>query len=193
MTTNRVLVKQGTEIVFGVTASFAPADDATNMATSDAITDVFTLASLADTAGRQSDKVDLGAVRAAQYAVYAAIDLTDETPVQDTTFDFYWLPSTSATQANGNIAGNSGADAAAPGGALGSLTLGDFKRLGQFIGVLQIHDGAVVQNGLIGVFSPDERWGQMLVINESGDLVEADDVENHVVMKPIEDDIQAAA
>ena len=56
-----ILQKDGTVIAFGVTGSFSPADAGTQHAA--AITDVLTLASLANGAGRQSTKTDLGAIR----------------------------------------------------------------------------------------------------------------------------------
>ena len=90
-------------------------------------------------------------------------------------------------------AGNSGADAAAPDGALGSITLAEFRRWAIPIGNLIVHDGAVVQNGYVGELMPPSRYGQLLVVNESGDAFEADDVEMHQVLNPVADEIQAAA
>lgn len=187
---NEILVKQGTQVRFFVTGSFSPADAGTNFTVGTPTDVALTLASVADAAGRQSLKVDLGATRARQYSVFAAIDFTGETPTAGATVDFYWAPSTSTTQGTGNIAGNSGADAAAPDGALGSITLDEFVAQCQYIGSLVIHDGAVVQNGYVGSFSPADRYGQMVVVNNSGDAIEADDVENHVVMNPVVDEVQ---
>lgn len=192
MTTTEVLLKAGTQISFGVSGSFNPDDDGTNFVEGlTTIGNALTMASLANGAGRQSIKVDLGATRAARYAVLAAVDFTGETPTAGLTVDFYWAPSTNATGANGNIAGNSGADAACPDGALGSITLAEFILQCQFIGQLKVHDGACVQNGFVGTFCPKTRWGQMVIVNSSGDAFENDDVENHVVMNPIVDEIQA--
>lgn len=185
-----VTLEVGTAIAFGVSGSFSPADPATQHAA--AITDLITLASLANGAGRQSDKVDLGANRAPRYAVMGAFDFTGETPTAGGRMDVYWAPSTSGTQANGNVAGNSGADAAAPGGALGSITLPEFLAQCEYIGSLVVHDGAVVQNGPLGVFTPATRYGQIVVVNNSGDALEADDVENHVVLVPIIDDVASS-
>jgi hypothetical protein len=151
---------------------------------------VLTLASVADGAGRQSDKVDLGSTRAATYEVLGCVDFTGETPTQGATVDYYWAPSTSTTQANGNVLGNSGADGAAPDGALGTPTVSDFVAACQFIGSLVVHDGAAVQNGFVGRFSPSSRFGQLVVVNNSGDAFEADDVEMHQVLNPIVDEVQ---
>lgn len=187
---NEVLVKTGTQIRFGVSGSFSPADDGTNWTIGTPTDVTLTLSGVADGAGRQSDKVDLGATRAAQYSVLGCVDFTGETPTAGDTVDYYWAPSVSTTQANGNVAGNSGADADAPGGALGSITLSEFLLQCQFIGQLIVHDGASVQNGFVGIFSPAERYGQLIVVNNSGDAFEADDVEMHQVMNPIIDEVQ---
>lgn len=187
---NEVLVKDGTQIRFFVTGSFSPADPATNWTIGTPTDVVLTQSALANAAGRQSTKVDLGATRAREYAVFAAVDFTGETPTAGALVHYYWAPSTSGTQANGNVAGNSGADGAAPDGALGSITLTEFIAQCQLIGSLKVHDGAVVQNGFVGIFCPSTRYGQMVVVNNSGDVFEADDVENHVVMNPLIDEVQ---
>lgn len=191
MATNDVLIKQGTQIVFGATATWNPADDGTNLAEGDAITVEMGMTAIVDGAGVQSIKIDLGAKRAAEYSVFGAFDFTGETPTKGSV-DLYWAPSTSGTGATGNIAGNSGADAACPDGALGSITLVEFIGLCQFIGALVNHDGAVVQNGFIGVITPLHRYGQMIVVNNANDAFEADEVEHHIVMNPLVDEIQAA-
>jgi len=172
-----------TQIRFFVTGSFSPADAATDYTIGTPTDVAMTCASLADAAARQSLKVDLGAVRAEEYTVQATADFTGETPTTGSQ-DFHWAPSTSVTQANGNVAGNSGADAACPDGALGSITLAEFLLQCQFIGPLLTHDGAAVQNGSVGRFSPMERYGQMIRVNNSNDALEADDVENCVFMNP---------
>ncbi len=174
---NEILAKVGTQIALGV-------DDLST------IDYALTLASVANAAGRQSIKFDLGEKRAQQYAVYAAVDFTDETPSATGYVSYYWAPSNSGTQANGNVAGNSGADAACPDGALGSITIAEFVKQCQFIGQLNTHDGASVQCGLVGVFSPCSRYGQIIVYNNSGDAFEADDVEMHTVLDPIVDEVQ---
>ena len=187
-TTN--LLKVGTQVRFFVTGSFVPADAGTNW-TIGAPTDVvLTLSAVANGAGRQSTKVDLGATRAARYELLGCVDFTGETPTIGKTVDYYWAPSTHTTEANGNVAGNSGADGACPAGALGTILLAEFLKQCLFIGSLVVHDGASVQNGLVGVFSPSGRYGQLIVVNNGGDAFEADDVEMHQVMNPIVDEFQ---
>lgn len=187
---NEIRNKVGTQIRFFVTGSFSPADNGTNWTIGTPTDVALTLSGVASGAGRQSDKVDLGATRAPSYEVLGCVDFTGETPTVGTTIGYYWAPSTSATQGNGNVAANSGADAAAPGGALGSITLAEFLLQCQPIGFLVVHDGGVVQNGLVGVFSPSSRYGQLIVVNNSGDVFEADDVEMHQVMNPIIPEVQ---
>jgi hypothetical protein len=192
MATNLVEQKVGTQIMFNITGSFSPADAATNWIIGSPTNVVLTQSALANGAGRQSTKFDFGATRAAAYECLAAVDFTDETPVAGNTVDYYLAPSTIVTAGSGNVAGNSGVDAAAPGGALGSITLAEFIEQCIYIGSLKVHDGAVVQNGFVGVVHPTSRWGQLIVVNNSGDAFEADDVENHVVLNPIVDEIAAA-
>ncbi len=178
-------IAEGQQFIFDVTASFSPADAATDW-TIGTPTDVpLTQNALANNAGRQSDKMSFGVDRAEAYACFAAADFTGKVPIQGNLMSYLWLPSVSNTQGTGNIAGNSGADASAPGGALGSLLIGDFVDLAIPIGVLRIHDGVAVQNGFVGILFPPSQYGQMLVFNESGDALMADDVENHVVLNPL--------
>lgn len=193
---NEILLKAvsdagaGKQIRFFVTASFSPVDPATNWTIGTPTDAVLTLSGVLDAAGRQSDKVTLPEPRAPLYQLLGCVDFTGETPTTGNTIDYYWAPSTSATQANGNVAGNSGADGDAPDGALGSITLDEFLRQCIFIGSLVIHDGAVVQNGVVGTFSPPTRYGQLIVVNNSGDAFEADDVEMHQVLNPQIEEVQ---
>lgn len=196
MATNEVLAKFASDkqIRFFVTASFVPADAATNWTIGTPTDIALTLSALANAAGRQSLKIDLGAAHAERYEVLGCVDFTLETPSATGTIDYYWAPSTNTTQANGNVAGNSGGDAACPNGALGSITLAEFLLQCDPIGSLLTHDGASVQNGLVNPdWRPSSRWGQLIVVNNSGDAFEADDVEMHQVFNPIIPDIQAAA
>lgn len=186
-----ITVEVGTQLRFCVTASFSPADAATNHTIGTPTDVALTLASVADDAGRQSAKADLGANRAPRYDVHAAVDFTGETPTAGERVDVYWAPSTSGTAGSGNVAGNSGGDGAAPDGALGSITLDEFLAQCMYIGSLIVHDGASVQNGHIGVFSSPTRYGQVVVANRSGSAFEADNVEAAVWLTPMIDDVAA--
>lgn len=181
---NEILFVENTQFRFRG-SGFSPADAATDYSRGTPTNVDLTLSALANNAGRQSAKVDLGATRGMSFAVHAAFDFTGETPTVDNSVRLYWAPSNSATDANANVAGNSGLDAAAPDGALGSITLAEFLKQCQYIGALIVHDGAVVQNGFVGIFTPTLRYGQMIVHNTSGDAFEADNVESAVWMDPL--------
>lgn len=185
-----ILQKDGTVIAFGDSVNFSPVDAGTQHAAS--ISYALTLSTLANGAGRQSIKADLGATRARIYALMGCVDFTGETPTAGNTVDYYWAPSTSGTGPNGNVAGNSGGDGAAPDGALGSITLAEFLLQCIPIGALVIHDGGVVQNGFVGWLRPPTRYGQLIVVNNSGDAFEGDDVEAHQTLIPVIDEAQTA-
>lgn len=187
---NEVLQKVGTQIRFCVSGSYSPADPGTDFTIGTPTDVLLTLSGLANTAARQSNKADLGATRAAAYECLATVDFTGETPVAGERVDFYWAPSTSVTAGTGNVAGNSGVDGACPDGALGSITKDEFLKQCIFIGSLIVHDGAVVQNGFVGILCPPGRYGQMIVVNEADDAFEADNVEMAVFLTPIVDEIQ---
>ena len=180
------------QIRFFVTGSFVPADSATDWTIGTPTDVVLTLAAVAAGAGRQSTKVDLGAVRAPSYSVLGCVDFTGEAAmVSGELIEYWWLPSTHTTAANGNVAGNSGVDGDAPAGPVpAGITLAEFKVMGIYIGALVITDDGAVQNGYVGTFSPPTRYGQLLVINATTDAFEADDVEMHQVMNPIVHEIQ---
>lgn len=185
-----VTLEVGTQLRFAVAGSFSPADAATDHTIGTPTDVTLTLSGVADDAGRQSDKADLGANRAPRYSCAVAVDFTGETPTAGERVDVFWAPSTSGTQANGNVAGNSGADGAAPDGALGSITLDEFLKQCVFIGSLIVHDGASVQNSAgIGILVAPERYGQIVLVNRSGDVFEADNVEMAVWLTPMIDDV----
>lgn len=188
---NEVLTKVGTQIAFYDSGNYSPADDGTNYEIGTPTAVALHLSGVANNAGQQSAKADLGATRAPEYEVLAAVDYTGETPTGGLV-RVYWLPSTSTTAANGNVAGNSGSNATAPDGAVpGGLTLEEFAAMGQYIGALKVTDDAAVQNGLVSAsFRPSSRYGQVLVINGGGDAFEADNVECGVFFNPIVPEIQ---
>ena len=186
-----VLTKYGTQLRFCVTADLVPADDATNLTISGQTDVALTLSGVVSGAARQSAKANLGATRASRFEVLGSFDFTGETPSATGHVALYWAPSTSATAANGNVAGNSGLDAACPDGALGSITLAEFLKQCQYIGELPTHDGAVVQNGLVNPsFSPSSRYGQLIVVNNAGDDFEALNTQMAVWFNPIIDEAQ---
>ena len=185
-------VKENGQIRFFVTGSFSPADSGTDYSRGTPTDVVLTLAGVADDAARQSTKVDLGATRPRAYTVLGCVDFTGETPTTGEPVEYWWAPSTSATQANGNVAGNSGADADAPGGAVPSgLTLAEFLSMCHFIGTLRLSDDGAVQNGTVSArWESPSRYGQLVVVNRGGAAFENDDVEMHQIFEPILDESQ---
>jgi len=190
---NKVLVSEfdGTpaQITFGdVETDFNPtaANDLRHASAAD--TEVqLDLTDLADGAARESDKVDLGAERATEYNVRCAFEMA-ATPTVGDLIELYWAPSHHATAATGNPAGATGSDAA----YTGYGTLADAVPQLQFIGVFVCDDATTttVQVGEVGTFSPTERYGILIVKNESGAAFHSDAVEHHVVFDPIVSEIQ---
>lgn len=146
------------------------------------------LAGLTDTSARQSAKVDLGEHRAAEYHVRAAFELA-ATPKAGDIIELYWAPSQHATAATGNAGAISGSDAAYEG--YSSNLAASVKQL-MFIGafVCTAQATGTIQVAEIGLFSPPERYGSLVVKNESNAAFHSDDVESHVVFDPVIVEIQ---
>ena len=181
-------VQVGQQICFGVQGSLNITDPGTDLRIGTPTYVTCTMDGIVAGAMRQSDKADLTQNRASAFEVMASVDFTGETITTPGTIDFYWAPSTSGTQGSGNVAGNSGVDATVPDGALGSITDDEFIAQCDYIGSLTLHDGASVQTGFVGVFSPSSRYGQLVVVNNCDSNLEAGspaNEENHVVFTPI--------
>ena len=144
--------------------------------------------SVADTAGRESAQVDLGATRARIYSFIATLEFA-ATPTTGETVEFYWAPSPDSVAANGNPMNIDGVDAAAPSG-IG--TLAELQAACDFIGPAVISNDATasVQTVVIGRYSPPERYGILLVVNESGAAFHSDAVETHISMVEILPEVQ---
>lgn len=141
------------------------------------------LASVADDAARQSVKADLGENRAMEYAVRAAFEFA-ATPTAGETVELYWAPSHSATAGNGNPANVTGADAAYAGYSANlDASLKHLDYIGPFI--VTANPTGVIQSSKVAVFSPDQRYGSLVVVDRSGAAFHSDDVESHVVFDPI--------
>ena len=177
---NEVLQKTGTPIVFANTTDYSSTGSGyTRTAQID-------LTSLANAAARQSAKVDLGATRAVQYAVAVGIEL-DVAPTAGNAVNFYWSASHSVTAGTGNDAGASGAD-----GAYNAASEAEWLKQAIFLGSLICTADAAttVQRQTIGIFSPPNRYGQVIVQNSSGQAFEGDAVEMYIALVPIVDEIQ---
>lgn len=145
------------------------------------------LASVADTAARQSAKVDLGANRAQAYKVRAAFELN--APTAGDVIELYWAPSPSVTGTYANAANVVGSDSAYAGyssNLAASVRQLDF--IGNFVCTAQVT--GTVQVAEISMFIPTERYGSLIVKNESNSAFASDDVEIHVVFDPIVPEVQ---
>lgn len=185
---NEVLLKVGTQIIFADHgADFSGGTAKTSLEVAGATDVQIDLTTLTNGSGRESVQVDLGATRAAAYGVMAAIE-SGTAMTTGTTIDFYWAPSPETTATDGNPGQIDGADAAAPSG-IG--TLAELLLVCDFIGSLVVENTAnAVQVGKVGVFSPSERYGILIVVNNTGQSFETNANEHHVVMNPIVDEVQ---
>lgn len=146
------------------------------------------LAGVADGAGRQSAKVDLGENRATRYSVRAAFELA-ATPTAGDVIELYWAPSQHATAGTGNPANVTGSDAAYAGYSANlAASVLQLQLIGVFVCTAQAT--GTVQVAEIGTFEPTERYGSLIVKNESNAAFHADDAETHVVFDPVVIEIQ---
>lgn len=147
------------------------------------------LATLADAAAMQSSKVDLGVNRAEAYKCRAAIEWA-ATPTSGEQLELHWAPSQSPTAANANAGGVSGVAGVYAG--TGADTMAAAVKQLDFIGVSTCTDDitGAVQITEVGVFSPSSRYGSLVVRNESGAAIHADDVQCHCVMDPVVVEVQ---
>lgn len=148
--------------------------------------------SLGAGAARQSAKIDLGATRANLYAVMMSLEMATD-PVAGELVTLYWSTSVDTSAAVGNAGGASGADAAYAGYAASTLAegLAGLTRIGSMnLAVMNDADG-VPQLDFIAVFSPQDRYGSLIVVNGSAaDLFHSDAVEFAVSFNPIVQEIQ---
>lgn len=147
---------------------------------------------LAGLAARQSAKVDLGATRARVYAVMMSLEMATD-PVAGETVTLYWSPSVDSSAAVANAGGCSGADAAYAGYAASTLAEG-LKGLdiigAMSLAVMNTADG-VPQLELIAMFSPQDRYGSLVIVNDSvADNFHSDAVEFAVSFNPIVGEVQ---
>ena len=183
---NEVLRKVGDQLCFRDSTDFNPA--AANDLTQSPTNVQIDCTSLADAAARQSDKIDLGARRAPAYAVMAAFEIA-ATPTAGDLIELYWAPSPDATAANGNPGGVSGADAAYAGYSANlAASVKQLQLIGTFVCTAQAT--GTIQIAFVGVFSPTERYGTLVVKNESAAAFHSDMVETHVVFDPVIDEVQ---
>jgi hypothetical protein len=152
-------------------------------------TAAITLASLASGTARQSAKLDLGATIAPAIAVKADFEFA-ATPTAGTTVELYWAPSSSATAGTDNPGGVSGTDSAYAGYSanLGASAL-QLTFLGSFVCTTQAT--ATVQKMTLGVFRPANRYGSLVVVNNSGASFHSSDTNSNVTFTPLEEVAEA--
>lgn len=147
MATSEILVEQGSVIKW--TASGG--------------TYAMTLDSLATTAGREGAKGDLGATRAPRYLLRLHIKAGATGPTAGAVYSVYWVDNPGNTTSN--LPGlAAGADAAYP----ASGTIADLRKQLKLVGVLPMASTNNGENQRDFIFSPGARYGQPIVINDTG-------------------------
>lgn len=190
MATNQVLQTTGTSFVWA-NSTYSPGAN-TSLGTYDAAYDI-DMAGITTGAARQSIKADLTATHAAEYLVEMTVEPATD-PAAGGTMDVYWSESASATAAVGNMGGCTGADGAYTG--YSTLTLDEGLAQMKYVGSLSVgvaNDVDGVQIGTVGVASPVQRYGCLVVVNNTSVSLHSDSVEFAVRFTPIIPDIQAAA
>ena len=146
------------------------------------------LDSLASTAARQGAKADLGATRAAVYAVTVAIEY-DVAPTSGNVCSIWWAASPAAAAGTANPGGCVGADGAYTGTAGDSLA-DSILQLTLIGNLVCTSDVAAVVQFQTFMFSPEHRYGFPVVWNEADQALEGDAVEMGIALTPIIDEAQ---
>ena len=184
---NNVLYVTGTAIVVADTTDYNP----TAARTLGARTDQIDVTSLAAGAARQSAKLDFGATRAMLYDVRMNFEIAADDTAGDT-IDLYMSPSHSGTANVGNVGHCTGADAAYA--AIAGYTLAELLDHLQVIGKVPVavqNDADGVQSVHVGVFSPTDRYGSLVVKSTlTAQAFHSDAVEFAVGFYPIITQIQ---
>ena len=151
-------------------------------------TDQIDLTSIAINNARQSDQIDLGAVRAAIYAITVAIEF-DVAPSSGDIVSFWWASSPNATPNLANPGGVSGSDSAYTGTTGDSLadSILQLTLIGNLICTADLAPGSEFETFM---FSPEHRYGTLVVYNEADQAFEGDAIEMGVALTPIIDEAQ---
>lgn len=183
---NEVLVKSGTVLIFASSGVYSPGAN-TTLGT---LTDDIDMVGLTTGQAREGVKADLTALRAAAFSVDMTMEPATD-PTAGDTIDLYWSGSHSGTAAVGNMGNVTGADADWA-GAVGE-TLAESLAHMIFIGSLPLavqNDADGVQIGHVGIFVPTERYGVLVVHNNSAITLHSDSIEMAVRFTPIIDEVQ---
>ncbi len=185
---NEVLQKTGTQFSFADHGGdHGPA--AANQIEVGTPTDVdLAVLNVANGAAVNSDKFDFGATRARKYGCIAALEFFSATTVGKTV-DFYLSGSPNSTAANGNQGKADGVDGAYTGDGGGTVAESVLQM--QYVGSFVCTDLLGVQIARIGFVEPEYRYGQLVVVNNSGvALAATDDIECTIILEPVIDEIQ---
>ncbi len=186
---NEVLNKTGTQLSFADhAADFTCSVDASCLEMGTPTDVQLDLTSVADTAARESAKFDFGATRAMKYSLTAAIEMA-ATPVTGEIIEFYLSSSPDDTAASANPGYATGSDAAFT-GTPGTLAEAVSQMI--FIGAFVCSADATttIQIQQVGTFNPSERYGTLIVKNESGAAFHSDAVETNIIITPIITEVQ---
>lgn len=193
MATNQVKSKDAIAgLLFSNSTEYAATDlgDLENTDTAPTAVQFDPAGSVTTQTARQSTKADLGEIRALEYSVTASFEFATA-PVSGETVDFYWSPSHSGTAGKGNMGSTTGVDGVYAGG---TPTLAEGLKQLMFIGSLVCSNDAqpVVHTGFVAVFSPPDRYGNLVAHNNTSDDYDSDGIQTAVAFEPIIPDIQAA-
>lgn len=148
-----------------------------------------TLASLSNAAARQAAKLDLGATRAEEYAVKASFEFA-ATPTAGNTVDLYWAPSSSGTAGTDNPGNVSGTNASYAGYSSNlTATLPQLQFIGSFVNTAQAT--ATPQSAEVGRFRPNDRYGSLVVVNNSGAALHSTETNQSITLRPVEGTVEA--
>lgn len=183
---NNQLVVTGTAIIVADTTDYSP----TAARTLGARTDQIDVTDLAAAAARQSAKLDFGATRAPLYDVRINFELAVD-PAASGYISLYMSPSQSGTADVGNVAHCTGADAAYA--AIAGYTLAELLAQLQVVGRVAAaiqNDADGIQCAHVGTFMPTDRYGSLVIVNNTSQAFHSDAVEFAVGFFPIIPQIQ---
>lgn len=184
---NEIKIKNGTEYSFQ-SSSYSPTGNNDLSNGTPTVVDL-SLSSIASGAAKNSDQLDLGTTRARTYHLIAALEFFSA-PGAGETVDFYWSPSFNSSVAVGNPGHSDGIDGAYTGDGGGTVAESVLQM--QYIGTMILTDLVGVQIADIGMFHPNARYGQLIIVNNTATVAicATDDIESSILMVEILDEIQ---
>lgn len=180
MAAGDVLVRNGTAIVWADVADFGGSPLPRTVQ--------ITLAALGAGAARQGVKVDLGATRAARYAVTVRPEM-DVAPASGAIISVHWAPSESAAAGTANPGGVNGTDAAYTGTGADSLADSIFQ-LDEIGALVCTSDLAPTVQQQTWIYEPACRYGSPVIWNQTAQAFEGDDIEMSLIFMPLIDQVQ---